>query len=164
MVKVSSIVFFLLCEPFVFSTGNKDVIFGENILDYYHDYHAHDGSGNIVPIIVEDKNDQMATENRVVKKLFVDGKEAGKILYFIHSDSCYISWLGVNADHRRKGYGRQLLQSALSDCQDKQFVDLDASNTNWTAIRLYESERFQRKTYCRKFGCLERYRRKKTQD
>lgn len=71
-------------------------------------------------------------------------REGGKLIAYIlaRRDACIadILRLGVHPNHQRRGYGRQLLQKALTEFED---VMLTVSKENHPALRLYLENDFK---------------------
>ncbi len=61
-------------------------------------------------------------------------------------DEGYMGNLAVSADFRRKGVGKALMQRLIEECKAKKlaFVTLEVRESNYPAVRLYESLGFTR--------------------
>lgn len=68
------------------------------------------------------------------------GELKRNVVGFVAWEPHYITWLYVHPDHQRKGYGRQLLQFALSQLSG--IVEVSMLEGNHGALALYESEGF----------------------
>jgi ribosomal protein S18 acetylase RimI-like enzyme len=83
-----------------------------------------------------------------------DGQVVGMIGVQAHEEGCgEIRRLRVRSDHRRKGIGSALVETALRFCQEKGYIkiELDTFVEREAAIRLFEKFRF-RHSRTRKVG------------
>lgn len=93
-----------------------------------------------------DSSTYIGNPDRTIFFAFMDGELAGQIRVLKHWNAyAYIDDIAVDAEYRRRGVGRHLIQRALEWARDKGFpgMMLETQNNNVAACRFYESCGFE---------------------
>jgi [ribosomal protein S18]-alanine N-acetyltransferase len=72
-------------------------------------------------------------------------EQVGSLLLVYEKSKASVFSLEVLVDHRKKGYGRKLMENAISRCEEKgcNLLELNTEINNNAANKLYQSMGFQ---------------------
>lgn len=77
--------------------------------------------------------------------LLENSEQVGSLLLVYENEKASVFSLEVLSNHRKKGYGRKLMENAIKRCQEKgcQLIKLNTEIDNNTANKLYQSMGFK---------------------